>query len=287
MNARGRFAPSPTGPLHFGSLVAALGSWLHARAGGGEWLVRIEDIDAPRTVDGAADAIIAALAAHGMRADGPVVRQSQRLHLYAAALSTLVDAGHVYACACSRADLAPFGGVHPRACLRRGGNTAWRLRVPDEDVVFDDLVHGTVTQSLRDAVGDFLVRRADGMFTYQLAVVVDDAEQGIGAVVRGADLLDSTPRQILLRRLLGLPDTRWLHLPLVLDGEGRKLAKSDHAQPISDTDPLAGVRRALAFLGQRRVHGHDVAQVLAAAADTFDLAAIPRTRDAHVALRKD
>lgn len=287
MICRGRFAPSPTGPLHFGSLVTALGSWLRARANGGEWQVRIEDIDTVRTVDGAAEAILASLQAHGLHADGPVVRQSQRLDLYDAALARLVGSGHAYACACSRTDLAAFGGIHPGECVRRGPQSAWRVRVPDETVPFDDAVHGTVTQSLRDEVGDFIVRRADGTFTYQLAVVVDDADQGITEVVRGADLLESTPRQILLRRLLGLPGTDWLHLPLVLDDDGRKLSKSDRARPVDDADPLSGLRRALAFLGQRVPTEHSVTDLLSAATQAFDITRIPRSAQMNAALRKD
>ena len=197
---RGRFAPSPTGPLHLGSLVAALGSWLLARRAGGEWLVRVEDLDPPREVAGAADAQLAALDAFGLHADGPVLRQSERGAVYAQALQRLLDSGDAFECNCSRSDLAAVGGIH-RRCLpdRHRSDPAIRLQVRDDDVVtFNDAIQGRITQDIAREVGDFVLRRADGPWAYQLAVVVDDAAQGITEVVRGADLLDSTPRQILL-----------------------------------------------------------------------------------------
>lgn len=278
---RGRFAPSSTGPLHFGSLVAAFGSWLVARRAGGQWLVRIEDIDPPRTVPGAAEAQLRTLAAFGLHPDGEVMRQSARGDLYRGALERLLAAGLAFECHCSRSDLAGEGGVH-HACLpgRRRPDPAIRLRVPGGTrISFDDGVHGRIEQDVAREVGDFVLRRADGLWAYQLAVVVDDAAQGITDVVRGADLLDSTPRQILLQRLLGLPTPRYLHLPLVVDAEGRKLSKSLAALPLDDADPLPALRAAWSVLGQdpRALAGHvTVAATLAAAVAAFDPSLIPR-----------
>lgn len=249
---RGRFAPSPTGPLHAGSLLAALGSWVLARQAGGEWHVRIEDIDPPRTVTGAARAQLAALAAFGLRHDGPVVRQSQRGGLYQAALDHLLASGQAFECHCSRSVLADAGGIH-RRCVRhqRRPDPAVRLRVPDGcGIAFEDAVFGHQHQYVNTAVGDFVLRRSDGLWAYQLAVVVDDAAQGITDVVRGADLLDSTPRQILLQRALGLPTPAYAHLPLVLDADGRKLSKSEGAQALADADPLPTLDRLWRMLGQ-------------------------------------
>ncbi len=249
---RGRFAPSPTGPLHFGSLVAALGSWLLARHHDGEWLVRVEDLDPPREVAGAAQRQLATLAAFGMASDKPVVRQSLRHDLYADALSRLLADGHAFACRCSRSDLSAVGGVH-RACTATDSprNPAIRLRVSDGTLVtFGDGLQGTIEQRLDREVGDVVLRRADGFWAYQLAVVVDDADQGITDVVRGADLLDSTPRQILLQCALGLPAPRYLHLPLIVDAAGNKLSKSMAALPLDDDAPLPALRAAWQALGQ-------------------------------------
>lgn len=249
---RGRFAPSPSGPLHAGSMLAALGSWLLARQAGGEWLVRIEDIDTPRTVAGAAQDQLATLAAFGLRHDGPAQYQSQRTHLYQAALDQLLAAGLAFECHCSRSELAVVGGIH-RHCLarHRRPDPAIRLRVPDScTVAFEDAVHGHVTQRVDRDVGDFVLRRSDGLWAYQLAVVVDDAEQAITQVVRGADLLDSTPRQLLLQRALGLPTPGYAHLPLLLGADGRKLSKSDAALPVSLANPLATLRQLWHCLGQ-------------------------------------
>lgn len=249
---RGRFAPSPTGPLHPGSLLAAFGSWLLARHAGGAWLVRVEDLDPPREVPGAADGQLAALAAFGLHSDEPVLRQSERGARYQAALDRLLADGRAFACHCSRADLAASGGIH-RHCVARAARSdpAVRLRVPDgSTVAFDDGLAGRIEQDVAGEVGDFVLKRADGFWAYQLAVVVDDAEQGITDVVRGADLLDSTPRQILLQRALGLPTPNYLHLPLVLDEHGEKLSKSSAAMPVDASDPLPALRRAWQALGQ-------------------------------------
>jgi glutamyl-Q tRNA(Asp) synthetase len=277
---RGRFAPSPTGPLHFGSLVAALGSWLLARNAGGEWLVRVEDIDPPREVPGAADDQLRTLTAFGLQSDAPVVRQAERGALYQSALDQLLAQGDAFVCHCSRSTLATHGGIH-RAC--EPGACRWdpavRLRVPDGAVVrFVDAIQGVVVQDVAREVGDVVLRRADGLWAYQLAVVVDDAAQGITDVVRGADLLDSTPRQILLQRALGLPTPRYAHLPLVVDGEGRKLSKSLAALPVDGGDPLPALRAAWVALGQpaRALAGAgSVDGTLAAARRAFDPHRIP------------
>ena len=249
---RGRFAPSPTGPLHFGSLLAAFGSWLLARQAGGEWLVRIEDLDPPREIAGAAAQQLRTLTGFGLVSDGPVVRQSARYGLYRTALDRLLASGHAFECHCSRADLVGEGGIHRRCSAgARRANPAVRLRVPDGSVVgFDDAVHGRVVQDVAAAVGDVVLRRADGLWAYQLAVVVDDADQGVTDVVRGADLLDSTPRQILLQQCLGLPTPRYAHLPLVVDRAGRKLSKSLAALPVDAAAPLPALAAAWRMLGQ-------------------------------------
>jgi len=251
----GRFAPSPTGPLHFGSLVAAIGSWLHARRAGGRWLVRMEDIDTPRVVPGSAAEILGALKRYGLEWDGEVVWQSRRTALYEDALALLRARGHVFDCACSRADLqraasAPLGAeaVYPGTCrhgLPPGRDArAIRFRAPDEVIAFDDLVAGRVEENVAERTGDFVVRRADGLFAYQLAVVVDDEAQGVTQVVRGADLLTSTPRQIALQRALDYPTPVYAHLPLVLAPDGSKLGKRDGALPLPALDD-ARVRETL------------------------------------------
>ena len=253
MTYRGRFAPSPTGQLHFGSLVAAVGSWLRARKAGGQWLLRMEDIDPPREVKGSAATILAALPAFGLVADAPPLYQSQRTAAYDAAFEQLRAADLVFPCWCSRSDLAASGGMHRDGrCIAVPDPTqqpAWRMRVPDIEVHFDDALQGSQQQNLREQAGDFVVRRVEGFYSYQLACVVDDAWQGITEVVRGNDLLDSTPRQIWLQRCLGLPTPGYLHLPLALDREGHKLSKSAQAHPVDPNDPLPALRSALAFLG--------------------------------------
>ncbi|WP_244243977.1 tRNA glutamyl-Q(34) synthetase GluQRS [Marilutibacter alkalisoli] len=279
---RGRFAPSPTGDLHFGSLLAAFGSWLLARAADGEWWVRIEDLDPPREVAGATARQLATLRAFGLETDAPVVRQSDRHALYQAALDRLLDSGAAFECHCSRSELAASGGIH-RRCIarRRRDRPAIRLRVPDGSVVvFDDAIQGPQRQDVATEVGDFVLRRADGFWAYQLAVVVDDAAQAISHVVRGADLLDSTPRQILLQRALGLQTPAYAHLPLVVDAQGRKLSKSDAALPVEAADPLPALRRAWIVLGHdpaALAGASDVPAVLAAARSAFDPSRIPRT----------
>jgi glutamyl-Q tRNA(Asp) synthetase len=257
---RGRFAPSPTGPLHFGSLVAAVGSFLDARHRGGTWLVRIEDLDQRREVPGAADAILHTLDAFGLHWDGALVYQSARTCAYAEAMHRLQALGLIYPCGCSRREIAaagltgPEGPIYPGTC--RAGLAAGRrarslrLRVPPGVIHFVDRIQGPMTQDVARATGDPVIRRADGIYAYQLAVVVDDAWQGITDVVRGADLTGSTPRQILLQRALGLPSPSYAHLPLVLDAQGRKLSKSGAAAPVDPADPLPAALGALRHLGQ-------------------------------------
>ncbi len=258
---RGRFAPSPTGALHFGSLVAALGSYLDARTNDGEWLLRIEDVDQPRNVRGAADAILRTLDRLGFQWAGEVAMQSRRLDLYHAALQRLQLADEVYPCSCSRRDIAARtatlsidgGLVYPGTC-RAGSRCqrrpqAWRVRVANCDIAFDDRVQGHFQQNLARAVGDFILLRADGQFAYQLAVVVDDAAQGITAVVRGADLLDSTPRQIWLQQKLALPTPSYSHLPVVTNAVGEKLSKQTRATAIDPARGSALLAAALSFLG--------------------------------------
>ncbi|WP_017163090.1 tRNA glutamyl-Q(34) synthetase GluQRS, partial [Xanthomonas phaseoli] len=207
----GRFAPSPTGPLHFGSLLTAFGSWLLARHAGGQWCIRIEDIDPPRAEPGASERQLRTLAAFGLHSDLPVIRQSERDAAYTAAITQLLETGQAFECSCSRADLADMGGIHHACVAPLGERRAVRLRVPPQSPVgFDDALQGTVFQDVYAEVGDVVLRRADGYWAYQLAVVVDDAAQGITDVVRGADLLDSTPRQMLLQRALGLPQPRYV-----------------------------------------------------------------------------
>lgn len=277
----GRFAPSPTGPLHMGSLLAALGSWLRARQANGRWLVRIEDIDGPREVPGAAQKQLRALAAFGLHPDAPPAWQSRRGDLYQSSLQSLLDRDLAFACHCSRADLAASGGIH-RQCVASAPrpHPAIRLRTAGQaPVAFTDLLQGPQWQDVAADVGDFVLRRADGPWAYQLAVVVDDAEQGITEVVRGADLLDSTPRQILLQRMLHLPTPQWLHLPLVRDAAGNKLSKSLAALPLDDADPLPALTRAWRWLGQDPVplHGlRDTGRWLQRAVREFDAARLPQ-----------
>ena len=261
---RGRFAPSPSGPLHFGSLVAAVGSFLEARARRGQWLVRIEDLDPPRERPGAADDILATLDRFGLHWDGPVLRQSARLPAYEAALAELAAGGWLRPCLCSRAQLAALAEnqqraageelFHPAGCLATapgpGAMPAWRFRAPDCDIDFVDRVQGAQRTNVARVVGDFVLRRRDGLFAYQLAVVVDDAWQGITDVVRGADLLSSTPRQIVVQRALQLPAVTYMHLPIAVSDSGIKLSKSEDAPAVTRSSPSTQVVAALEFLCQ-------------------------------------
>jgi glutamyl-Q tRNA(Asp) synthetase len=293
---RGRFAPSPTGPLHFGSLIAAVASCCDARHGGGQWLVRIEDVDVPRSRAGAERAILAALERYGLAWDGPVVRQSERTALYADALAALVGQGLAYECACTRREqeAAPVGaagervypgtcrhGIPPDRAQRR--QRAWRVRVGADGgsavVAWDDRRLGHVAQDLVRDVGDFVVRRADGYFAYQLAVVVDDAAAGVTDVVRGADLAASTPRQIFLQRLLGYPTPSYLHVPVAVDASGAKLSKETRAAALP-AEPMPALAAAWHFLGQALPSGSgapsSVAEFWAFAVAAWNPARLPQ-----------
>ncbi len=290
----GRFAPSPTGPLHAGSLVAALASWLDARALGGRWLVRIEDVDTPRCVAGADTLILAQLAACGLHADEPVVWQSQRSALYSSALQQLTQRSLAFACGCSRSDIEAAWQalgqvrlrhgelVYPGTCrsgLHGKPARAQRLRCTQADgsdvvINWHDRKLGPQTQNVTQAIGDFVLQRADGLWAYQLAVVVDDAAQGVTHVVRGEDIADNTARQIHLQRQLGLPTPHYLHAPLVLATDGQKLSKQNGAEPIDTRDPLAALRAAGAVLGIE-AHGVTVADWLASAVQCWAAAFMP------------
>lgn len=287
MNYRGRFAPTPSGALHFGSLVAALGSYLDARAHAGEWHLRIEDVDPPRVMPGSVKRILSTLEAFGFEWDGPVVHQSRRGAAYRAAIERLIDAGHLYACACTRkrlkekARIGVDGPVYPGPCRARHLplQGALRFRVPASRIVFDDLLAGRVACDVAHECGDFVLRRADGVYTYQLAVTVDDAELGITHVVRGADLLASTPRQIVLQQALGYPTPDYLHLPVALNADGGKLSKQTLAAPLRDDNPLPALSSAAAFLGL------DLRGEIGSVADFWQLAAQLWRRDTLPPLR--
>ena len=269
----GRFAPSPTGLLHAGSLVAALASWLDARANAGCWLVRIEDLDTPRNLEGAADAILGQLERCGLVADEPPLRQSTRIAAYQQALDRLVAIDRAYPCGCSRRDLESAGAparpqrrrhaerIYPGTCrdgLHGKPARSFRLRsapvdagdsaTPSSTIAWIDRRLGAQQQDVASRVGDFVLKRADGVWAYQLAVVVDDAAQGVTDIVRGEDLVGNTARQILLQRLLGLPTPRYLHTPLVLAANGEKLSKQTGAEPLDLRSPLAALRAAGAVL---------------------------------------
>jgi glutamyl-Q tRNA(Asp) synthetase len=290
---RSRFAPSPTGPLHFGSLVAAVGSYLDAKSQGGEWLVRIEDVDTPR-IDGlAVKNTLPTLEAFGFVWDGPVLWQSERLEAYRDAFDELRRAGLAYGCTCSRKEIADSaihaavdgGVVYPGMC-RDGlmpGQTprAWRLRVGTEEIAFEDRLQGHIAQQLEHDVGDFVLLRADGLFAYQLAVVVDDAFQGVTDVVRGADLLLSTPRQIWLQRCLGFSTPRYAHLPVVSNSAGEKLSKQTLAKALDLRQAPSLLVDALRFLGQpapNELRCATVSDVWAWAHANWSFSAIPRQR---------
>lgn len=260
MSYIGRFAPSPTGPLHLGSLMAAVGSYLEARAHGGRWLLRMEDLDPPREMPGAADSILRDLAKLGFQWDGPVLYQSRRLEAYAAALDQLQREDRVFACACTRSEIADSavtgieGPVYPGTCRHGLGPgkaaRALRVRVESGDTSFEDQLQGPIHQDLARDIGDFVVRRADGCHAYQLAVVVDDAWTGVTHVVRGADLLLSTPRQLHLQALLGHPRPSYMHLPVLVNAAGEKLSKQTHAAPLDLSRPASGLWQALEYLQQ-------------------------------------
>lgn len=248
MTYRGRFAPSPTGPLHLGSLIAATFSYLQARKAQGQWLLRIEDLDLPRTVPGSADHIQRTLEAFGLTWDEPIIFQSQRTEAYEQALQFLIDQQQSYPCSCTRSELQAlqrsdlrdhdelrYPGLCRHGPMHAQGPFAWRFRVPAQPICFTDALQGMQCLNLADSIGDFVIKRRDGWFAYQLAVVVDDAAQGITEVVRGIDLLSNTPRQIALQHALHLPTPTYLHLPVVTDATGHKLSKSTAATSVDNT----------------------------------------------------
>src|SRR5688572_2805624 len=284
MHYVGRFAPSPTGPLHFGSLVAGLASWLDARRAGGRWLLRMEDLDRPRVMPGAGDQILRQLEEIGLTWDGPVVHQSARLELYEDAIRKI--RARTYPCSCTRKELEDSAlaidgsRIYPGTC-RNGiapgkAARALRVRTDDEAVVFIDRVQGRISQSVESEVGDFVLRRADGLHAYQLAVVVDDAAQGVTDVVRGADLLDSTARQIHLQRLLGVATPRYLHVPVATNSVGEKLSKQTRAADAGPDD----LPRALDFLGLKAPASLAGSGLLEWAVARWDPARLPPRRAA-------
>ena len=280
----GRFAPTPSGYLHFGSLVAALASYLDARAVNGRWLLRMEDLDPPREVPGAQSAILKTLESYGLLWDGELVRQSSRHAEYAALVDTLLARGLAYACICSRKQLEGYQGIYPGFCREAGhprANAAIRLRVPEQSYGFTDRVQGPYSQHLGREVGDFVIQRRDGFYAYQLGVVIDDAWQGVTDIVRGADLLDSTPRQLYLQQLLGLPQPRYLHVPLIIQPDGHKLGKSYRSPPLPADQATPLLIRALRTLGQPVPQGASYGQpqeLLHWASQHWDAERIPRTR---------
>lgn len=282
----GRFAPSPSGPLHFGSLVAALASYLDARSSHGQWLLRMEDLDPAREPPETAAQILSTLEAFGLHWDGPVLYQSQRLGAYADALADLQGRGLIYCCDCSRLQIQAMGGVYNsrcRLCQLQPLAGALRVEVPDETFDFVDTIQGPQQQNLLRECGDFVLRRKDGLFAYQLAVVVDDAFQNITHVVRGSDLLDSTPRQLYLQRLLGFPSPRYAHIPVAVNDSGQKLSKQHFATPLDLQRPIAQMLAALQFLGQLSAHDPDPhlataspAELLVWGVSHWDIQAVPK-----------
>ena len=279
----GRFAPTPSGHLHFGSLVAALASYLDARAVGGHWLLRMENLDPPREEPGAQAAILKALESYGFEWDGEMVRQSERHDAYDQVINRLFSQGLAYACTCSRKQLEAYQGIYPGLCRNAGHGTedaAIRLRVPELEYHFTDRVQGEFRQHLGREAGDFVIRRRDGLYAYQLAVVLDDAWQGVTDIVRGADLLDSTPRQLYLQELLGLPQPRYLHVPLITQPDGHKLGKSYRSPPLAADQATPLLLRALRALGQQpglELVDASPRELLAWGIRHWDAGKIPRT----------
>lgn len=283
----GRFAPSPTGPLHFGSLVAAFASYLDARHHNGRWLVRMEDVDTSRCRPEWAGDILHTLERFGLEWDGEVMVQSERGDIYRAALERLGQRALVYRCTCSRREIADSaiegldGPVYPGTCrhaARAALPAAWRVITDDREIAFTDRVQGRIAQRLESQIGDFVLQRRDSLYAYQLAVVVDDADQHITHVVRGADLLDSTPRQIWLQGLLGYPELRYAHIPVAVNEQGQKLSKQTLAPSLADADAALVLKEALHFLGQRQPQTDTPKTILAEAVTHWKPQDIPKTR---------
>ncbi|ANQ27243.1 tRNA glutamyl-Q synthetase [Vibrio natriegens] len=275
----GRFAPSPSGPLHFGSLVAALGSYFQAKANHGAWLVRIEDLDPPREMPGATQAILEALQAYQLHWDGEVVYQSQRHHLYQAQIDTWLENGDAYYCQCTRKQIKQHGGFYPGTCrdknLKEG---AIRLKMTKPIASFFDLKHGTIRIPEQLVNEDFIIKRRDGLFAYNLAVVLDDIDQGVTEVVRGADLIEPTGRQISLYQILGQPEVSYLHLPLAIDDNGNKLSKQNHATAIDIDNPKPALLKAMTFLGfdiPEEIRASDITNILRWGSENWQLEQLP------------
>ena len=274
----GRFAPSPTGPLHIGSLIGALASYLDAKAHGGQWLLRMENIDPPREIDGADARILTTLQRHGLQWDGDVLEQRSRYEAYEAALAKLISEGHAFHCSCSRRQLAQFEGVHRGDCIATADpeDCAIRLRVPDTIWQASDALQTSLAQNLAAEVGDFILKRRDGYYAYQLAVVVDDGFQGITHIVRGSDLWVSTPRQIFLQSLLGLPTPHYLHFPVIVGSDGHKLSKQTFAAAVEDSRAIDNLLLALHFLNQPLPsQRHSIDSLLRSAIDNWDRKRLP------------
>ena len=290
MRPVGRFAPSPTGDLHFGSLVAAVASYLNSRSRGGQWLVRVDDIDPPREVAGSADRIILALQRFGLRSDQPVLFQSQRREQHRATVEELLNSGLAFPCGCSRKDLPP-SGIYPGTCRDGipGGKTARavRLRVSSQPVRFDDLIQGPISENLEATTGDFIIWRADDLPAYQLAVVVDDAFQGVTEVVRGHDLLGSTARQVHVARSLELPLPAYAHHPVVTTADQQKLSKRLQSDPISSFSRPKTLYSALRFLGQECPEGLSLDELWGWALDNWDLSMVPRIKAGRAEILPD
>lgn len=282
MNSRavtGRFAPSPTGDLHFGSLVSALGSYLAAKSRGGHWLIRVEDLDPPREVAGSAQCILQDLDNLGLHADAAIMFQSDRQAAYELAIAYLLQTGQAYYCGCSRKDL-PASGIYPGTCrngLAKGKKArAVRFLINDQTCSFEDPIQGHISESMSRDSGDFIIKRADGLIAYHLASVVDDHHQRITQVVRGADLLDSTCKQICLQRALKFETPQYMHLPVVLSADGKKLSKREKSDPLHSLDPLECISNALRFLGQQVPVDLTLQRLLSRAIDNWDESVIPR-----------
>lgn len=292
----GRFAPSPTGPLHFGSLIAAVASYCDARKSHGKWLLRIEDLDRPRTVKGAADTILHQLENFGFEWDGPVLYQSQRDSFYNDALESLKTRRLIYPCTCTRKEIADSstnigieGVIYPGTCLQQPikphAAIAWRIKTDTSKICFEDAIQGQISQTLNTDIGDFILKRTDGLFAYQLAVVVDDAAQGVTNIVRGADLLDSTPRQIYLQQQLSYSQPQYAHIPVASNSTGEKLSKQTLAKPVTDSNANQLIYEALQFLGQQpplAIKNATLTEMWRWACSNWQLASIPKLRSIPV-----
>jgi glutamyl-Q tRNA(Asp) synthetase len=283
----GRFAPTPSGPLHFGSIIAALGSYLQARQQQGEWLVRIEDIDQPRTIPGADKIILDQLECLGLLWDGEIVYQTRRIPLYQSALERLEALDLAFTCACTRKETAnkPYPGTCRNGVTQGLIGRSIRIKTDDQEIGINDLLQGYYSQWLESDIGDFIIKRTDGLFAYHLAVIVDDAEQNINEIVRGADLLDSTPRQIYLQKLLGFSVPAYLHLPVAINNDGSKVSKQTNADAIDINNPCNVLFQALEFLGQAPpadIIDSDVESILDWSIQNWDVNSLPKQKEIKI-----